>query len=88
LPYQDKDQVDPSIFPEVMALGLRKIAWIIRFPDFFLFSYRYLFDICFIALPTKIQTKFKFGFYPLEFHEVMAHGLRKILQIVRVFFFF
>jgi hypothetical protein len=31
---------------------------------------------------TKLQIKFKFGFYPFEFHEVMAHGLRKTLQIV------
>jgi hypothetical protein len=26
---------------------------------------------------TKMQIKFKFGFYPFEFHEVMAHGLKK-----------
>jgi hypothetical protein len=26
---------DPLIFHEVMALGLRKISWIISFPDFF-----------------------------------------------------
>jgi hypothetical protein len=27
---------------------------------------------------TKIQIKFEFEFDPFEFHEVMAHGLRKI----------
>jgi hypothetical protein len=31
---------------------------------------------------TELEIKFKFGFYPFEFHEVMAHGLRKTLQIV------
>jgi hypothetical protein len=30
---------------------------------------------------TKIQIKLEFDFDPFEFHEVMAHGLRKILQI-------
>jgi hypothetical protein len=34
---------------------------------------------------TKLQIKFKFDFYPFEFHEVMAHGLRKTLQIVSFF---
>jgi hypothetical protein len=36
---------DPLIFPEVMALGLRKISRIIRFPDLFLSASRYSFDI-------------------------------------------
>jgi hypothetical protein len=33
---------------------------------------------------TKLQIKFEFGFNPLEFHEVMAHGLKiiHVLQIV------
>jgi hypothetical protein len=31
---------------------------------------------------TKIQTKLEFAFDLLEFHEVMAHGLRKIIRIV------
>jgi hypothetical protein len=31
---------DQLIFPEVMALGLRKISRIISFPDFFLSAYR------------------------------------------------
>jgi hypothetical protein len=31
---------------------------------------------------TKLQIKFEFGFDSSEFHEVMAHGLRKILRIV------
>jgi hypothetical protein len=29
-----------------------------------------------------MQIKFKFGFYPFEFHEVMTYGLTKTLQIV------
>jgi hypothetical protein len=36
---------------------------------------------------TKIQIKFKFSCHPLIFYEVMALGLRKILRIVRFFFF-
>jgi hypothetical protein len=31
---------------------------------------------------TKIHIKFEFGFDPLIFHKVMAHGLRKISQII------
>jgi hypothetical protein len=31
---------------------------------------------------TKLQIKFKFGFDPLEFHEVVVHELRKISRIV------
>jgi hypothetical protein len=34
---------------------------------------------------TKLQIKFKFGFYPFEFHKVMAHGLIKILRILDLY---
>jgi hypothetical protein len=38
-------------------------------------------NLIFGSLPchTKIQFKFDFGFDPIEFNEVMALGLRKIL---------
>jgi hypothetical protein len=65
---------DPLIFPEVMALGLRKISQIISFPDFFLSAYRYLFDIWYIALPYQDKDQVD----PSIFPEVMALGLRKI----------
>jgi hypothetical protein len=54
------------------------------FQTFFLSAYRYSFDIWYIAL---VRHLFEFGFDPLQFHEVMAHGLTKILQIVRYFFY-
>jgi hypothetical protein len=74
---------DPLIFPKVMALGLRKISRIISFPDF-LFSLLTDIHLIFGTLlcHTKIQMKFELGFDPIEFHEVMANGLRKILRIV------
>jgi hypothetical protein len=74
---------DPLIFHKVMALGLRKKSRIISFPDFFfslLTNIHLIFGTLFFH--TKLQIKFKFGFYPFDFHEVMAHGLGKTLQIV------
>jgi hypothetical protein len=76
---------DPLIFHEVMALGLRKISYH-ELSVFRTFSLSLLTDIhlMFATLfcHTKLQIKFKFGFYPFQFYEVMAHGLRKTLQIV------
>ena len=37
---------------------------------------------------TKIQIKFKFGFDPLIFHEVMALGLRELTRIISFPHFF
>jgi hypothetical protein len=36
--------------------------------------------LCYVTC--KLQIKFEFSFNPLIFHEVMAHGLRKIVRIV------
>jgi hypothetical protein len=74
---------DTLIFSEVTALALRKISWIIRFQDFF-FSLLTNIHLIFGSLlcHTKIQVEFEFHFDPLEFYEVMAHRLRKILRIV------
>jgi hypothetical protein len=76
----------PLIFHEVMALGLRKISRIISFPHFISLLTDILLIFGTLFCHTKLQIKFKFGFYPFEFHEVMAHTLRKILRIVRGFF--
>jgi hypothetical protein len=67
------------IFPEVMALGFRKMSQNIRFPDVFvslLTDIHFIFGTLFCH--TKIQIKFEFGFDPLIFSKVMALGLRKI----------
>jgi hypothetical protein len=74
---------DPLIFPEVMALELRKISRIISFPDFF-FSLLTDINLLFGTLlcHTKIQIMFEFGLDPLIFSELMAPRLRKISQII------
>jgi hypothetical protein len=41
-----------------------------------------IFGTMFYRTTGKLHIKFKFGFYPFEFHEVMAHGPRKTLQNV------
>jgi hypothetical protein len=74
---------DPLIFFEVTALRLKKKYHI---SSVFLTFVSRLTDIPLIfgtlLCHTKLQIKFKFGFDPLNFHEVMVHELRKILRIV------
>jgi hypothetical protein len=71
-----------------MAFGLRKNITNYQFCALFL---SLLTDIHLIFgtlfCHTKLQIKFKFGFDPSKFHEIIAHGLRKISQIVSFFTF-
>jgi hypothetical protein len=62
-----------------MAIGLRKISRIIPFPDFF---FSLLTDIHLIFGTLSCRSSSSLVFYPFQIHEVMAHGLRKTLQIV------
>jgi hypothetical protein len=65
-----------------MAIGLRKISQIIRFPDFFSLCLQILISYlvhCFAILNCRSSSSLVF--YPFQIHEVMAHGLRKTLQI-------
>jgi hypothetical protein len=71
-----------------MALELRKNIMNYQFSTLFL---SLLTDINLIFgtlfCHTNLQIKFDFGFDPLECHEVMAYGLRKILHVGIVIFF-
>jgi hypothetical protein len=72
--------VDPLIFHEVMALGLREISRILSFPQFFVRAFRYLFDIWNMALAYQDTDQLPVCDL-LICHEVMALGRRKISQI-------
>jgi hypothetical protein len=68
---------DPLIFHEIMTLRHKNITNY-QFSGLFLSlltDINLIFGILFCN--TKLQIKFNFGFYPFEFHEVLAHGLRK-----------
>jgi hypothetical protein len=64
-------------FTKLLPLDLEKNHELLVFRTFFLFAYRYSFDIWYIALPYL-----EFASDPLIFHEVMAFGLRKISLII------
>jgi hypothetical protein len=66
----------------LLPLDLEKYHELSVFWTFFLSTYRYSFIFGTLLCHNKIQIKFEFGIDPLEFHEVMAHGLPLILQIV------
>jgi hypothetical protein len=77
---------DPYIFPKLKPMNLEKILRIITFPHLFFSLLTYI-HLIFgrLLCHTKFQIKFKFGFDPLDFHEVMAHWRRKVIRIVSVF---
>jgi hypothetical protein len=87
LPYLDTDQVWVwfwSIdFLRSYGPWTEKKSRIISFPDFFslcLQIFIWYLVHCFAILSCRSRSSLVF--YPFEIHEVMAHGLRKALQIV------
>jgi hypothetical protein len=83
-------EFDPEFFPEVIALGLRQIKiQCITNCQFSALFFSLFTDIHLIFVTllchTRLQIKFKFGFDPLIFYEVMIYGLSKIIRIVSFF---
>jgi hypothetical protein len=80
---------DPLVFPEVMAIGLRKISRNYLFSTHFSLCLQiFILYLVHLLCHTKIQIKFEFGFDPLIFPYVMALGLRKISRIISFPHFF
>ena len=78
-----------DFFEKLWPLDLEKYHELSVFQIFFFLSaYRYSLIFGTLLCHNKIQNKFEFGFDPIEFHEVMAHAVRKILHIVIFFLHF